>query len=215
MVLDLAVVEGATAAEGSAALWDRALPAPDADPAGDRAAAALRAMPDGERIDTVVLACTHFPLLEAAGATDINGTTDYDRSNYFETVPSNQLELALWIESDRMGYLLDTVDQAVMPSRFTRFGNLLELCALALPNGFTAEIAKFYYDLAGASNKGAIASLLTLVRPTQILFGTDFPPGGTAAEYAKTLAELGLFSAADLKAIDRDNAVRLIPRLGA
>ncbi len=39
---------------------------------------------------------------------DINGTTDFDRTNYFETVPSNQLELALWLESDRMGYLLDT-----------------------------------------------------------------------------------------------------------
>src|SRR5512139_485132 len=34
---------------------------------------------------------SHFPLLEAAGATDVNGTTDYDRTNYFETVPSNQL----------------------------------------------------------------------------------------------------------------------------
>ena len=38
---------------------------------------------------------SHFPLLEAAGATGVNGTTDYDRTNYFETVPSNQLELAL------------------------------------------------------------------------------------------------------------------------
>jgi zinc protease len=53
----------------------------------------------------------HFSLLEAAGASDINGTTDFDRTNYFETLPSNQLELALWIESDRMGYLLDTLDQ--------------------------------------------------------------------------------------------------------
>src|SRR5262245_50765802 len=54
---------------------------------------------------------SHFKMLEAAGARGINGTTDYDRTNYFETVPSNQLELALWIESDRMGYLLDTVDE--------------------------------------------------------------------------------------------------------
>src|SRR5689334_6016 len=51
-----------------------------------------------------------FKILEAAGASDINGTTDNDRTNYFETVPSNQLELALWLESDRMGYLLDTLD---------------------------------------------------------------------------------------------------------
>lgn len=53
-----------------------------------------------------------FALLEGAGASDINGTTGFDRTNYFETLPSNQLELALWLESDRMGYLLDKLDQA-------------------------------------------------------------------------------------------------------
>src|SRR5881275_2487032 len=52
---------------------------------------------------------SHFHYLEAAGASDINGTTDFDRTNYFETLPSNQLELALWLESDRMGYLLGTL----------------------------------------------------------------------------------------------------------
>jgi len=60
---------------------------------------------------------SHFKLLEAAGASDINGTTDYDRTNYFETVPANQLELALWLESDRMGYLLDKVDQAALSNQ--------------------------------------------------------------------------------------------------
>jgi len=55
---------------------------------------------------------SHFKLLEGAGASDINGTTGPDRTNYFQTLPSNQLELALWLESDRLGYLLDTLDQA-------------------------------------------------------------------------------------------------------
>jgi zinc protease len=55
---------------------------------------------------------SHVHFLEAAGASDINGTTDFDRTNYFETLPSNQLELALWLESDRMGYLPDKLDQA-------------------------------------------------------------------------------------------------------
>lgn len=82
-----------------------------------------------------------------------------------------------------------------------------------LPNGFMAEVKKFHYDLAGAANAGAIASLLKLVPTTQVLFGTDFPPGGTSAEYAKTLTEIGMFSASDLRAIDRDNAVKLMPRL--
>jgi zinc protease len=54
----------------------------------------------------------HFRTVEGAGGSNINGTTDFDRTNYFETLPSNQLELGLWLESDRMGYLLDMVDQA-------------------------------------------------------------------------------------------------------
>jgi predicted TIM-barrel fold metal-dependent hydrolase len=82
----------------------------------------------------------------------------------------------------------------------------------ALPNGFIAEARKFYYDLAGAANKGAIASLLQLVRPSQIVFGTDFPPGGSAASEAAAIAATGMFSEADLRAVDRDNAARLLPR---
>lgn len=82
----------------------------------------------------------------------------------------------------------------------------------ALPNGFLAEARKFYYDLAGAANKGAIASLLQLVAPSQIVFGTDFPPGGTSASAAAAIASTGMFSDAALHAIDRDNAVRLLPR---
>jgi zinc protease len=60
---------------------------------------------------------SHFRLLEAAGASDINGTTDFDRTNYFQTVPANQLELALWLESDRMGYLLEKVDQTALSNQ--------------------------------------------------------------------------------------------------
>ncbi|HEX8435972.1 pitrilysin family protein, partial [Archangium sp.] len=53
----------------------------------------------------------HIGLLEQIGATDLNGTTNYDRTNYFETVPSNQLATALWLESDRMGFLLEALDE--------------------------------------------------------------------------------------------------------
>lgn len=59
----------------------------------------------------------HIKYLESAGATGINGTTSFDRTNYFETVPSNQLELALWLESDRMGFLLDTLDRAKLTNQ--------------------------------------------------------------------------------------------------
>jgi zinc protease len=59
----------------------------------------------------------HFKYLEGAGATNINGTTSYDRTNYFETVPSNQVDLALWLESDRMGFLLETLDRAKLTNQ--------------------------------------------------------------------------------------------------
>jgi len=52
-----------------------------------------------------------FQVLETIGASGVNGTTSFDRTNYFEVVPSGQLAAALWIESDRMGYLLDTLDE--------------------------------------------------------------------------------------------------------
>ena len=55
--------------------------------------------------------------LEGAGASFINGTTDFDRTNYMQDVPSNQLELALWLESDRMGFLLDRVDAASLANQ--------------------------------------------------------------------------------------------------
>jgi len=84
-----------------------------------------------------------------------------------------------------------------------------------MPAGFIAEAKKFFYDTAGAANRGAIASLLELVGTSQILFGTDFPPGGTNLAVAKAVADLGYFKAADLRAIERDNAVRLLPRLKA
>jgi predicted Zn-dependent peptidase len=59
----------------------------------------------------------YFRYLERVGATDINGTTSTDRTNYFETIPKNQLELALWLESDRMGFLLDHVDEKSFESQ--------------------------------------------------------------------------------------------------
>jgi predicted Zn-dependent peptidase len=53
----------------------------------------------------------HFDTLRRIGASQVNGTTSSDRTNYFEQVPANQLQTALWLESDRMGWLLDLVNQ--------------------------------------------------------------------------------------------------------
>ena len=54
----------------------------------------------------------YFQALERLGATDLNGTTNRDRTNYFQNVPKNALDVVLWLESDRMGHLLGAIDQA-------------------------------------------------------------------------------------------------------
>ena len=53
----------------------------------------------------------HFNILRKAGASNVNGTTNTDRTNYFEVVPAHQLETALWLESDRMAWLPDLISQ--------------------------------------------------------------------------------------------------------
>ena len=52
----------------------------------------------------------HFKIITESGG-NLNGSTNTDRTNYYETVPANQLEKVLWLEADRMGFLLDAVDQ--------------------------------------------------------------------------------------------------------
>ncbi len=54
----------------------------------------------------------YFKVLEPIGATDLNGTTSNDRTNYFQNVPTSALDAVLWMESDRMGHLLGAIDQA-------------------------------------------------------------------------------------------------------
>src|SRR6202161_1367715 len=52
--------------------------------------------------------------LELVGATDLNVTTSFDRTNYFENVPTSALDYTLWMESDRMGFLLGSLDQKTL-----------------------------------------------------------------------------------------------------
>ncbi|WP_438008928.1 pitrilysin family protein [Sorangium sp. So ce321] len=59
----------------------------------------------------------YFKYLERAGASERNGTTNTDRTNYFETVPANELALVLWLESDRMGWLLDHANEETFASQ--------------------------------------------------------------------------------------------------
>ena len=80
-----------------------------------------------------------------------------------------------------------------------------------LPNGAIHEMKRFFYDVAGASNRGALVSLMELVEISQVLFGTDYP----AQKSADAIAGLtGMkFSEAEMNAVNRDNALRLLPRL--
>jgi predicted TIM-barrel fold metal-dependent hydrolase len=88
--------------------------------------------------------------------------------------------------------------------------------AQKLPKGLMYELQKFYYDTAQAFNPYTLPSFKKMVPVSQILFGTDYPlGGGSAAIVTKGLLDNGGFTANELRAIDRDNALRLLPRLRA
>jgi len=80
-----------------------------------------------------------------------------------------------------------------------------------LPKGPAYYLERFYYDTANAMTIHPLASLTKLVKPTQVVFGTDFP-FLTAKATAAGLREVGLFSTTDLQAIERGNAAQLMPR---
>jgi predicted TIM-barrel fold metal-dependent hydrolase len=90
----------------------------------------------------------------------------------------------------------------------------MQLPAFARP-GFNSarvlsELRQFYYDTAQASNPVAMASLTKFIPISNIVYGTDYPYR-TAADHTKGLAEV--FSGADLRAIERENALRILPRM--
>lgn len=80
-----------------------------------------------------------------------------------------------------------------------------------MPNGLMHELKKFYYDTAQGNHEGALLALMKLVPVSQVLYGTDFP-FRDGAEVIGGLAKHG-FSASEMRAIDRDNALRLLPQL--
>ena len=109
----------------------------------------------------------HFELIQRAGGT-LNGSTWLERTNYYETVPSNQLALALWLEADRMGFLLPAMTQEKLDTQRDvvknerrwsidnqPYGTWLEkLSALAFP-----ELHPFHHSLMGSMEDLSVASL--------------------------------------------------------
>ena len=99
-------------------------------------------------------------------------------------------------------------------SRFTRQEvDMKERAKQAMPNGVMHELRKFHYDTAQGNHSGALAALMKVVTPSQVLFGTDFPFRDGAEEIGGLSAFP--FRPEDLRAIERDNALKLIPTLKA
>jgi len=144
-----------------------------------------------------------FPMLEAAGAPLVNGTTDFDRTNYFETVPSNQLELALWLESDRMGWLLDTLTQERLDNQKAVVRKERQQSIENVPYGSAEEqFFKALFPAPHPYNGVVIGSHLDLEAATledvKGFFRTFYPPNNA------TLAIVGDYDPATIKAmVDR------------
>jgi 6-methylsalicylate decarboxylase len=97
-------------------------------------------------------------------------------------------------------------------SRFEREEATMKEREQRIPNGFMHELKKFYYDTAQGNHAGALGALMKIATPSHVLFGTDFPfrPG---EEEVRGLA--AFFKPKELRAIERDNALRLLPALAA
>ena len=81
----------------------------------------------------------HFKIVSDAGG-DMNGNTTYDRTVYFQTVPSNYLETALWLEADRMGFFLDAVSQEKFENQRDAVTNEKYQNQISQPYGMSYEI---------------------------------------------------------------------------
>ena len=99
-------------------------------------------------------------------------------------------------------------------SRFTRHElDMKEKAKERVPKGVMYELKKFHYDTAQGNHAGALAALMKIVTPSQVLYGTDFP-FRDGAEEIEGLAAFR-FNPGDLRAIERENALKLLPTLKA
>jgi predicted Zn-dependent peptidase len=81
----------------------------------------------------------HFKLLEEAGATFVNGSTDFDKTDYYQTVPRHEIELALWLEADRMGWLMEAMSQDKLDEQRAVVKNERRQTTEAVPWGVARE----------------------------------------------------------------------------
>jgi zinc protease len=154
----------------------------------------------------------HFELVQRAGGT-LNGSTWLERTNYFETVPSNQLELALWLEANRMGKLLpamtqqklDTQRDVVMNERRWSMDNqpygswMEKLPALAFP-----QEHPFHHSLMGSMEDLTAASLADVAQ----FFATYYTPDNAVLSIA------GDFEAREARALVEKHFAAIPPGKG-
>jgi predicted TIM-barrel fold metal-dependent hydrolase len=100
-----------------------------------------------------------------------------------------------------------------LTERMTWWARVHKDVVAQLPNGPLHELQRFFYDTAFSANPYALSSLLHLVSVSQVLYGTDFP-FRSSEENIQGVIAYG-FSASDLRKIDRDNALRLLPQLAS
>lgn len=153
----------------------------------------------------------HFRLLESAGASSVNGTTGYDRTNYYQTVPANQLELALWLESDRMGFLLESLTEAKLENQREVVKNERRQSLENRPYGPSYE--KFIQTLfpAGHPYYGAVIGSMEDLEAASLQDVRDFYTSYYAPGNA-TLVIAGDFNKEDAKALVEKYFGTLPPR---
>jgi predicted TIM-barrel fold metal-dependent hydrolase len=112
-------------------------------------------------------------------------------------------------------YIFSHAGSAVplLAGRISRLAKITAAVNPRLPNGGLHELKKLYYDVAQQASPEGLAPLMTLVSADQVLFGSDYPwaPPGMMAQTVAGLAAFG-FRPEELRAIERDNALRLFPR---
>ena len=96
--------------------------------------------------------------------------------------------------------------------RFVRHPLLVPKVAPLFPQGVAAELKRFHYDTAQVANAAAMSALTKVVPTSQIVLGTDYPYR-TGLDHVKGLRDCGVFNAAELKAIERETPLALVPRL--
>jgi len=130
----------------------------------------------------------HFKLLQQVGG-NINGSTSQDRTNYFETLPSNGLELAIYLESDRMGYLLPAMDQTKLDNQRDVVKNERRQTTENVPYGLSYEtIAKTLYPDTHPYSWPVIGSMADLsaasLEDVKAFFATYYAPNNACVVIA-------------------------------